>query len=74
MTKMLQIVKEKKSVGRPRHTWMQENLKEAWSDISVEPFQATLAIPHLEELATRRTAPFNLLIERLAKTHRPSQP
>ena len=52
--------RRRKRVGRPRFTWTQEGLKEAWAEISAEPFQTGQAIRHLKDLATRRTAPFNI--------------
>ena len=50
--------RRKKRVGRPRYTWMQESLKEAWAEITAEPYHAEEAVPHLKTLAIRRAAPF----------------
>ena len=48
----------RKRVGRPRFTWFQEALKEAWETFSEEPFRVQEAITVLEERARRRAPPF----------------
>ena len=54
----LSEISTRKRVGRPRYTWFQEALREAWEEFSAAPFNIPEAIPHLEELARRRTPPF----------------
>ena len=51
---------QEKHVGRPRYTWLQESLKEAWEKLSHDPFDLEIALPTLKELALRRTALFNV--------------
>ena len=48
----------KKRVGRPRNTWLQESLKEAWHKHTQAPWQEERAIPTLKDLAERRAQPF----------------
>ena len=48
----------KKRVGRPRYTWLQECLKDAWTGHTEEPYQPEHAIPKLKDLALRRAPPF----------------
>ena len=48
----------KKRVGRPRHTWLQGSLREAWGKMSEEEFNPELHLPILLEAANRRGAPF----------------
>ena len=50
----------KKRVGRPRYTWLQESLKEAWEDLTNEENITEETIPTLKERALRRTAPFHI--------------
>ena len=50
----------KKRVGRPRYTWLQESLREAWEELTNEEQITEETIPTLKELALRRTAPFNI--------------
>ena len=48
----------KKRVGRPRFTWFQETLREAWIEVSEEPFSPAEAIPTITAAAQRRASPF----------------
>ena len=54
----LSEINTRKRVGRPRYTWFQEALQEAWEEYSAAPFIISEAITHLEDLARRRTPPF----------------
>ena len=48
----------KKRVGRPRKTWLQETLNDAWATLSGEQYNHETDFPILKDLALRRTAPF----------------
>ena len=49
----------KKRVGRPRYTWLQESLKEAWAQLAPgENYVPDRDFPVLLELAIRRAPPF----------------
>ena len=50
--------RQKKRVGRPRLTWLQECLKEAWNKFSEDPFPADNGLQILAEVAERRAQPF----------------
>ena len=50
--------RRKKRVGRPRYTWLYESMKEAWEQISEEPFTPETHFPILLELAQGRVQPF----------------
>ena len=51
-------IRRKKRVGRPRNTWLQECIKNAWEKHTEAPFPENGAIPTLMELAIRRAPPF----------------
>ena len=50
--------RRKKRVGRPRYTWLYESMKDAWEQISEEPFTTEAHLPILLELAQGRAQPF----------------
>ena len=49
---------KKKRVGRPRYTWLQESIRDAWNTISEEAYDPERHFPLLLEAAIRRGAPF----------------
>ena len=51
--------RRKKRVGRPRNTWLQEGLKDAWAKHTVDPIPAEGSIGLLRDLAERRAPPFS---------------
>ena len=51
--------RRKKRVGRPRNTWLQDCLKEAWAAITEAPFYPAEALPDLMGRAARREPPFS---------------
>ena len=51
-------VLNKKRVGRPRFTWLQECIKDAWQQYTPQPLDLSIAVPELQACAIRRAHPF----------------